>query len=129
MLVDIGGYGFQSDEEVFKASLIGEAFDNRQMNVPPNKFLPNSNCKFHYFLVGDAAFPLKDYIMKPFHGQNLSRSQRIFENVFEILVAQWRVIWSRLQAHPVTVDQIVFAIIALHDFANKTQRNNAEDCI
>lgn len=68
VMVDVGAYGSQSYGGVLKVSHMGKQFDRGEMFVPANEYLPNSNIKFPYFIIGDAAFPLKEYIMKPLGG-------------------------------------------------------------
>ena len=132
IIVDIGAFGSQSDGGIFKSSPMGKKFDQDEMNVPKDERLPNYNYLFPYFLVGDAAFPLKKYIMRPYPGEGLSQRQRIFnyclsrarrvvENAFGILCSRWRIFLTKINAHPDTEDCLIAAAVALHNFASKTQ--------
>lgn len=66
--IDIGAYGSQSDGGVLWNSDFGQRLFNGQLGLPEDGALPDSNVKFPYFLVGDAAFPLKTYLMRPYPG-------------------------------------------------------------
>lgn len=138
--VDIGAYGSQSDGGIFKTSVLGRQFENNELNVPLNGRLPNHNCLIPYFLAGDAAFPIKKFMMRPFPGKQLNQKQRIFnyrlsrgrrviENAFGILCTRWRIMWAKINAFPETVDIIVSAAVALHNFAMQTQVNEENDFV
>lgn len=82
--IDVSACGSASDGGVFKSCSIYQDLKNN--------LLPDNGV-----IVGDAAFPLKTYLMKPYPGVNLSteekvfnyrlsRARRIIENVFGILV-------------------------------------------
>ncbi|KAJ8970295.1 hypothetical protein NQ314_001300 [Rhamnusium bicolor] len=77
-LVDIGSYGSQSDVGIFRQSVFGERLENRTMNVPNSTKIPNTNVEMPYVFVGDEAFPLKHYIMRPYPGKNLTLTQKNF---------------------------------------------------
>ena len=130
--VDVGGYGSQSDGGIFKECAFGKKFDLKQMEVPEDEMISNYNLKFPYFILGDATFPLKVYIMKPYPGKFLNKKERIFdycfsrvrrvvENAFGILVTRWRILWSKMNVSADLADKIICAAVVLHNFANKTQ--------
>lgn len=64
--MDVGAYGSQSDGGVFRNSHFGKMILNKTLNVPTPTNLPSTNILFPYFFVADAAFPLKENIMKPY---------------------------------------------------------------
>ena len=64
-----------------------------------------------HVIVGDEAFPLKTYLLRPYPGKNLSKDQiifnyrlsytsRIVENAFGISAARFRVYQRRFQLSP-----------------------------
>nr|CAI5858488.1 unnamed protein product [Callosobruchus analis] len=125
--VDIGVYGSQSDGGVLKNSVFGQRMENNNMNIPMDKCLPGTNIVMPYFFVGDEAFPLKKYIMRPFPGQQLSNTQKIFnyrlsrarqviENTFGIMVSRWRILRTPINAKVENIDSIVKAIVTLHNY-------------
>lgn len=68
-LVDIGAYGSESDGGIFNRSEIGQGIKNDTLHLPSNSAsLPGTNIKTAYYFVGDAAFELSRYLMKPFSG-------------------------------------------------------------
>nr|CAH7738425.1 unnamed protein product [Callosobruchus chinensis] len=74
--VDIGAYGSQSDGGLLGNSVFGQKLENNTMNIPPEQVLPGTNIMISYFFVGDEAFPLKAYIMRPYPGQNLTTKKK-----------------------------------------------------
>lgn len=71
-LVDIGAYGSQSDDGIFKHSIFGERLQSKTLNVPLPAEIPNTDFQFPYVLVADEAFLLKEYIMRPFAKTNVT---------------------------------------------------------
>ena len=64
-----------------------------------------------YFFLGDDAFPLKSFMLKPFPQQGLtgerlvfnyihSRARWISENLFEILANRWRIFFITINLEP-----------------------------
>lgn len=114
---------------------MGRALLNGRLNLPLETDLPGTNVPFPYFFVADAAFPLKENIMRPFPGNSLnekksvfnyrlSRARRTIENAFGILVARWRVLKSSLICFPENAEKIVLATVALHNFIMMKQSAN-----
>jgi hypothetical protein len=84
--------------------VIGEKLETGTLNVPPNTPLVENAVPKPYVAVGDEAFPLKTYLLRPYskhhHGVDeskkiynyrLSRARRVVENAFGILASRWRV--------------------------------------
>lgn len=117
--IDIGCNGRVSDGGVFSHCSLSNALEN---NILPEGHL----------FVGDNAFPLKKYLMKPYGGNNLtheqkifnyrlSRARRIVENAFGILVARFRIFERPIQFEPNKVEKIVKACCAIHNWARKSK--------
>ena len=80
-LFDLGAYGREGDAKVYDTSSISEALSQGALGIPPCTRLPSSDHVVPHMLVGDGAFPLKSYLMRPFPGRknkNLTSSQNIF---------------------------------------------------
>ncbi|XP_011705817.1 PREDICTED: uncharacterized protein LOC105461018 [Wasmannia auropunctata] len=76
--VDIGAYGRRSDGGIFGSSVMGKNFNANGMNVPKPSAVAGGRI-LPYCLVGDEAFPLKPYMLRPYPGKNgLSQEQDIF---------------------------------------------------
>lgn len=106
---------------------MGHALLHGELPLPLDKCLPNSNQEFPFYFVGDAAFPLKQHLMRPYPGRllderrrifnyRLSRARRVIENTFGILVVRWRILKTTIHALPTNCEKIVLACIALHNF-------------
>ena len=63
ILVNIGESERSSDGEIFANSHFGIAFEEKTLKLPKSSLLPNI---FLYVLVADEAFPLKDYLIRPY---------------------------------------------------------------
>lgn len=130
LAVDIGAYGGNSDGSVFASSEFGKLLLSGQLGLPPPTRLPNSVIECPYYIVGDAAFPLKENLMRPFPGKNLPHNQANFnkrqskarcpiENTFGIAVARWRILKSPFCMLPESAENIVKAVVVLHNFVKK----------
>lgn len=133
--VDIGAYGRNSDGGIFMDSELGKALENGNMNIPTHQELPGTNVEAPHVIVGDAAFPLKPYLLRPYPGDNLTREKRIFnyrlsrarrvvENAFGILSQKFRIYQRRIHAKPENVDRIVLATCILHNFIKKHDKES-----
>lgn len=124
--VEVGSYGKQSDGGIFTTSSLYHHLEQDTFNIPPPKALPDTDIIVPHVLVGDAAYPLKNYLMRPFSGQNLSpeheifnyslsRARRLVECAFGIITSKWRILKSEIEIYPDKVDLIVKCICLLHN--------------
>ena len=90
----------------------------------------------HYFLLGDDAFALMPWMVKPYSRRQLTREERIanyrisrgmrvVENIFGILVSQFRVLLGTMEQRPRVVRDIVFTCVVLHNML-RTQQGGAD---
>ncbi|XP_065361951.1 uncharacterized protein LOC135955532 [Calliphora vicina] len=124
----VGSYDSQSDGGIFRMCPFGESVLNNEVPVPLSKPLSvTSTSQFPHYFIGDAAFPLRSNLMRPYPGTNLdrtktvfnyrlSRARRVIENAFGILAARWRILLTTLECSPDNSEIIVLACIALHNF-------------
>lgn len=108
IFIDVGAYGKQSDGGVFEASLISTFLEKNSETLPAPSPIDTSGTLIPFVVVGDDAYPLKTYLMKPFGQRNLTDSQRIFnyrlsrcrrciECAFGILTAKWRLLHKPIE--------------------------------
>jgi len=101
------------------------------MGLPePEKLIVDGD-PMPYVLVGDEAFQLIDFLLRPYPGKGgltheksiynyrLSRARRTIENTFGILVSQWRILKKPIDATIKNTMQIVQAIICIHNWLRK----------
>uniref|UniRef100_A0A8D8YZ19 Nuclease HARBI1 n=1 Tax=Cacopsylla melanoneura TaxID=428564 RepID=A0A8D8YZ19_9HEMI len=133
--VDVGGFGRHSDGGIFAHSNLGKALETGRFNVPGPSALPGTNAEAPYVVVGDQAFPLKNYLMRPYPGENLPREKEVFnmrltkarrvvENAFGILAQKFRIYNRRIHADPDNVDNMVMATCILHNFIKMHDRKS-----
>ena len=126
--MDIGGDGAMSDGQIYNDSELKECLEDGSVNFPAPDPLPHQdqNRPMPYFLLGDDAFALKSFLMKPYSRRQLtdeerifnyrlSRGRRVVENAFGILAMRWRVLLSTMQQRPDTVRLIVETCVCLHN--------------
>jgi hypothetical protein len=71
-----GGAGWQSDGGTFAASTLYTLLEDKKVNVPDTEYLPHSLIKALNVLIGDEAYLLKTYLIRPYL-QNDSDSSEI----------------------------------------------------
>ena len=125
--VDIGAYGRRGDSCIFSISDFGVKFETEQMNLPDPEKITIDGPPLPYCLVGDEAFPLSNYLQRPYPGKNisierrifnyrLSRARRLIENVFGILASRWRILRRPIDTTVDTAKKIVQATVVLHNY-------------
>lgn len=102
ILLDIGDAGRDSDGSAFRNSALRQAMEHGLLSLPAADKLPGHTSPVPYYFVGDSAFPLKLYMLRPYPGRflpevkrifnyQLSRARRVIENTFGIMSAKFRI--------------------------------------
>ena len=123
---NVGRNGSASDCGVFNTSTFRTALEEGTIGFPEPEPLPHDDRNMPYFLIGDDAFPLRTWLMKPFSQKGLTEEERIFnyrlsrarrvvENAFGILAHRFRCLLSTLQQKPDICRKIVCAALCLHN--------------
>uniref|UniRef100_A0A672HXZ0 DDE Tnp4 domain-containing protein n=1 Tax=Salarias fasciatus TaxID=181472 RepID=A0A672HXZ0_SALFA len=136
-VIQVGDFGRASDGGVYAGSALGVGMASGTLQVPPDAPLPGGNAAVNvpYVMVGDAAFPLKTYLMRPYPGDTLTHKRRVFnyrlsrarmvvECAFGILASRWRILHRRINLHPEKVDSVVVAACILHNFLLAPSENH-----
>ena len=124
--IDVGGYGKQSDGGTFSASALYKFLENHEKTLPPPACLPGSAIDMPFVLLGDDAYPLKTFLMKPFTKRNLSNEEAIFnyrlsrarrtvECAFGIITAKWRLLIKAIETTVEKAERIVKCVCLLHN--------------
>ena len=124
--VDVGAYGTQGDGGVFRYSALYQSLGTRSLKLPEDTVLPNSEITLPYVFVGDEAYPLTTYLMKPYSRRTLDRSKAIFnyrlsrarrivECAFGICASKWRILDKATETKVDTAMEIVKCIALLHN--------------
>jgi len=126
LAIDVGAYGKESDGGIFSHSNLSQQLENGALNANQEKVLPGSNIALPHFLVGDEAYPLKTYLMRPYPQKNLGPEEEIFnkrltnarqvvECAFGILSSKWRLLLKAIEINPDRADGIIKCICLLHN--------------
>ncbi|CAH2083600.1 unnamed protein product [Euphydryas editha] len=133
--VDIGSYGKNSDGGILTNSALGRGLENGTLNVPESSPLPGTNILTPYVILGDEAFALKTYMMRPYPKANvqddekiifnyrLCRGRRLVECAFGILSQTFRVYCRRLKADPRNATSIILTTCILHNITLGNTQN------
>ena len=64
--IDTGGEGHQSDAQLFCSSELKDCIEDNTIHFPDSDPLSNDDRNTPYFILGDDAFPLRTYLLKPY---------------------------------------------------------------
>ena len=132
LYADVGSMGSASDGQIYNRSELKECLEDNSIGFPDPEILPHDDRDpVAYFLVGDDAFPLSTFMMKPFSKRELTvderiynyricRGRRVAENGFGILANRFQVLLIPMQQRPSTVILIVNACILLHNLMRES---------
>lgn len=136
--VDIGAYGRRSDGGIFRDSNVGQKFYNGEMGLPKSRKLTVDGDPMPYVLVGDEAFQLTNFLLRPYPGKSglnpeksiynyrLSRARRMIENTFGIISSQWRILRKPIDSSVANTMKTIKAIVCLHNWLRKNDLNPNE---
>ena len=83
ILIDVGQVGRFSDGGVFSNCAFGQALEDGELLLPnPACLSGTGRPELPYVMVGDEAFPLRNYLLRPYPGCNLPGD---FEMIFGML--------------------------------------------
>lgn len=125
-VIDVGGYGKQSDGGTFQASHLYQLITKKKIDIPEPSFLPGTDVQAPHVLFADEGYPLLPFVMKPYRGTNLnykeecynnrlSRARKVVECAFGILASKWRLLLQSIACDISGVDSIVKACCILHN--------------
>src|SRR3989442_124271 len=138
LVTDIGAPGSESDAGIFAQSAFAKRFQEKTLQVPLNGKLGSIEAEVPYVIVGDEAFPLKPWLMRPFPGRGLdlsrkifnyrlSRARRVVENVFGIWAARWRILFSTMECDIELCQAVVRCTVLLHNFLRDMSDNEVRE--
>ena len=127
----VGANGRCSDEEIWGNSSIAKLLDDDKLGVRKPQKIPGSDRVAPFVLLGDDAFGLKAYLMKPFPQRGLThekcvcnyrhcRPGRITENLFGIISNGWLVLRAPILLPPESVKNVAMAILVLHNYLRQS---------
>ncbi len=115
-----------SDAQIFEDCGLKAAIDQRMIGFPPPDCMPDDDKDTPYFFVGDNAFPLHTYMMKPYDRLELEVPERIYnycpshcrrvsENAFGILANRYACLLSVIKFQPKIVTNIILTATCCHN--------------
>ncbi|XP_072142416.1 uncharacterized protein [Dermacentor andersoni] len=136
--VDIGHYGGEGDSGIFQRSPLLEMLEKGLLGIPQPRSI-GSIGPIPYHMVGDEAFPLKPFMMRPYprrelqkfrndpaqrqeylkratFNYRLSRARRLIEDAFGIMSSRWRILRRPFRASEETTQNIVKSCVVLLNF-------------
>ncbi|KAG0723260.1 Protein ALP1-like [Chionoecetes opilio] len=120
--VDVGAYGKEHDGSIFSQSRFARELQAGSLNLPEAE-----ETELPYVFAADEAYHLKPNMLRPYPARSLnhtksifnyrlSRTRRVVENTFGILVTRWSILRQPIIARPEKIDAIVQAMCILHNF-------------
>lgn len=130
--MDVGAEGSVGDAGIWNRSTLKRKIKSGNIGFPRANVLPNtieSSNRVQYHIIGDSAFQLDNFLMKPYSqvavssdinkrifNYRLSRARRCVENAFGILARRFQVFRAPIRTTVETADVIILATISLHNW-------------
>ena len=131
---DIGVYGKQSDCGTFSAATLYHFLEDSESTLPKSASFQGSGREMPFVILGEEAYPLKTYLMKPFARKDLSceecvfnyrlsQARRCVECAFGILTAKWWLLNKAIQTNVNKAERIVKCMFTAYHH-HRSWRNN-----
>lgn len=78
LYIDVGSYGHNNDAGIYERSDFLRGIRSGALNLPDEAPLPGTNERATYFFVGDSAFPLSTFMMRPFPIDTSDRARTVY---------------------------------------------------
>lgn len=146
-MIETGYAGRNSDGGIFRASAMKYWITHARLDIPPPSPLTydENRSLFPYYFVGDEAFPLSRYLMRPYAKKSLDNLKRIFnyrlsrgrktiECSFGMAAEKFPVLNGPIRCRdPEKVNDIIKAACVLHNYVRKQEGleyipRHFEDC-
>lgn len=128
IMVNVGSYGKESDAGVFEHCPFRHALESGQIPLPEESSLPGSTITTPYVFLGDEAFPLTEFLMRPFpraqlqeggesdaFNYRLCRARMVVECSFGHIASRFRILNKSIETNVENAVHIVKAITLLHN--------------
>lgn len=134
---DIGNQGRISEGGVFSNNSLWNKICSNNLNLPTPCQLPGFNAEVPYVFLGDEAFSLSTYVVKPFRGddeieeskrifnQILSRSRSVVENTFGALTSRFRVFKKPIIIDADKATLVTMTCVLLHNFLMRSETSES----
>lgn len=133
LAIDVGAYGKESDGGIFKHSRLYQKLETGSLGVKRTSFLPGTNMSVPHVLLGDEAYPLKPYLMRPYPATKLgpaeakfncrlSQARQVVECTFGIMTNTWRILHKAIEVDVDDADKIIKCICLLHNIIIDKER-------
>ncbi|CAH2003180.1 unnamed protein product [Acanthoscelides obtectus] len=126
LVIDVGGFGKQSDGATFNSSELYHLLKSKKINIPANACLPGTDVNMPFVFLADEAFPLSAHVLTPYSSENLNVEKCIFnkrhfrvrksiECTFGILSSKWRLLSKCIETSHETADYLIKAVCILQN--------------
>ena len=124
--MDMGAAGSTSDDQIFKHTNLRHKIEDGSIGFPDSESLGIGGPKVNFFILGDDAFPLKLWLMRPYSSHSMELKEMVFnyrirrvrtvvENPFGMLMSRFRIFQRQLQQELPMVNRVLMACIVLHN--------------